>query len=103
MEDKLKTIVTKIEQSSLSNDDKEALYAQISESLHNVVVPVLLKYIPKEQLDSLANNPPKDMVAAFVVLIKNAIQDGKALKEVSDLVDEVLIDVETALQKGGIV
>lgn len=103
MEEKLRAIVVKIEQSSLSNEDKEALYQQISESLHSVVVPVLLKYIPKEQLDALNTTPPKDLAAGFVELIKNSIQDGKVLKDIADLVDEVLVDVETALVKGGVV
>ncbi len=103
MEEKLRALVEKIERSSLSNEDKEALYAQMSESLHSVVVPVLLKYVPKEKLDALANNPPQDMAAAYVDLVKNSIQDGKALQEVSFLVNDVLVDVETGLAKGGIV
>lgn len=102
MEEKLRAIVEKIEHSKLSNDDKEALYTQISESLHSFVLPVFLKYLPKDQLDSLANNPPKDMVTAFIDLIKNALKDGKALGEIATLADEVLVDVESALQKGGI-
>lgn len=103
MEEKLREIVLKIEQSKLSNDDKEALYAQISQSLHSVVVPVLLNHIPKDQLDALATKLPKDMVAAFIDVIKNSIHDGVVFKEISDLIDEILTDVETALQKGGIV
>ena len=103
MEEKLKEIVKKIELSKLSNDDKEALYQQISVSLHSVVVPVLLKYIPKEQLDALTNKEPKDTVDGFVTMLKTAMKDGKAFGEIAALTDEVLADVETALVKGGVV
>jgi hypothetical protein len=101
MEDKLKAIVTKIEQSQLPEDQKEELYATISAGLQATVMPVLLKYMPKDQLTDLSDNPSKVTVESYTKLIEDTIKDGQALKEIAQLMDEVLQEVEKALQEEG--
>ena len=102
MEDKLRQIVTKIEASSLADSDKEDLYATISEGLQATVWPVLLKYMPKEELKDLADNPGKVTVESYANLIENTIKDGQALKEIEGLMNQVLAEVEKALAQEGI-
>ena len=101
-EDRLTDIVVQIEKSGWTDEDKNALYAKISEYLHSVVMPVLLKYTPADELKDLATNPAKDTVEAFVEVMKKPLSDPKMAEELNATVHSVLDDVETALSKGGI-
>lgn len=98
MEAKLKEIVTRIEQSKLSDEDKAELYATISEGLQATVWPILLKYMPKEQLEFLSADPKSRVtVESYAKLIEDTIKDGVALKEIEGLMNEVLGEVDKAL------
>lgn len=101
-EDRLTDIVVQIEKSGWTDEDKNALYAKISEYLHSVVLPVMLKYTPVDDLKDLATNPAKDTVEAFVEVMKKPLSDPKMAEELNATVQSVLDDVETALSKGGI-
>ncbi len=103
MEEKLKAIVTRIEQSKMSNDDKAELYATISEGLQATVWPVLLKYMPKEQLEYLSADPKgRVTVESYAKLIEDTIKDGVALKEIDGLMNNVLAEVDSALKEEGV-
>jgi hypothetical protein len=103
MEEKLKSIVTRIEQSSLSQEEKDELYATISEGLQLTVWPVLLKHMPKDQLDYLAADPKgRVTVESYGKLITDSIKDGEALKEIDAQMNEVLTEVDNALTEEGI-
>lgn len=99
MEEKLKAIVTRIEQSKLSEEDRAELYATISEGLQATVWPVLLKYMPKDQLETLAADKSKVTVESYGKLIEDTIKDGEALKEIDGLMNEVLSEVDKALKE----
>ncbi|MBI3343107.1 hypothetical protein HY087_02095 [Candidatus Gottesmanbacteria bacterium] len=101
MDEKLRTIVSRIEASTLSDADKEELYATISEGLQATVWPVLLKYMPKEELADLSKNPGKVTVESYAKLIEDTIKDGVALKEIEGLMNQVLEEVEKALAQEG--
>ena len=102
MEDKLKAIVTRIEQSKLAEEDKAELYTTISEGLQLTVWPVLLKYMPKDQLDYLAADPKgRVTVESYAKLITDTIKDGEALKEIDSLMNDVLGEVDKALTEEG--
>ncbi len=101
-EDRLTDIVVKIEKSGWTDEDKNALYAKISEYLHSVVFPVILKYTPVAQLKEVAGDSSKDAVDAFVELMKTPLSDPKMAEELNTTIHSVLDDVETALSKGGI-
>lgn len=101
-EDRLTDIVVKIEKSGWTDEGKNALYAKISEYLHSVVLPVLLKFTPVDELKDLANNPAKDTVDAFVEVMKKPLSSPKMAEELNATIHGVLDDVETALSKGGI-
>ena len=94
-------IVVRIEKSGWTDEDKEALYAKISEYLHSVVLPVVLTYTPNAELHALADNP-KASVDEFVVLMKQPFSDPNMFEELNTTVHSVLDDVETALEKGGV-
>jgi hypothetical protein len=103
MEDKLRAIVTRIEQSKLSEEEKAELYATISEGLQATVWPVLLKYMPKEQLEFLSADPKSRVtVESYAKLIEDTIKDGEALKEIDRLMNEVLAEVDKALKEEGV-
>ena len=103
MEDKLNAIITRIEQSKLSEEEKSELYTTISEGMQLTVWPVLLKYMPKEQLDYLAADPKSRVtVESYAKLIEDTIKDGEALKEIDSLMTSVLAEVDKALTEEGI-
>lgn len=103
MEDKLKAIVTRIEQSKLSEEEKNELYTTIAEGLQLTVWPVLLKHMPKDQLDYLAEDPKgRVTVESYAKLIEDSIKDGEALKEIDSLMTDVLAEVDQALTEEGI-
>ena len=102
MEDKLKAIVERIEKSTLSEEDRAELYATISEGLQATVWPVLLKYMPKDQLETLASDKSKVTVESYGKLIEDTIKDGEALKEIDGLMNEVLSEVDGALTHEGV-
>lgn len=103
MEEHLKAIVERIEKSKLSNEDKAELYATISEGLQATVWPVLLKYMPKEQLEFLSADPKSRVtVESYAKLIEDTIKDGEALKEIDGLMKGVLTEVDTALKEEGV-
>lgn len=102
MEDKLRAIVERIEASKLSDTDKAELYATISEGLQATVWPVLLKYMPKEELETLANDTSKVTVESYGKLISDTIKDGEALKEIEHMMGDVLSEVDSALTEEGV-
>lgn len=103
MEDKLKAIVERIEKSKLSEGEKNELYVTISEGLQLTVWPVLLKYMPKDQLEFLSADPKgRVTVESYAKLITDTIKDGKALGEIDGLMNEVLAEVDKALTDEGI-
>lgn len=102
MEEKLKVIVTRVEQSKLSEEDKAELYATISEGLQATVWPILLRYMPKEQLEFLAADKGRVTVESYAKLIEDTIKDGEALKEIERLMNEVLSEVDKALKEEGV-
>lgn len=102
MEDKLKAIITKIEQSDLTNPEKEELYAAISEGLHATVLPVLLKFMPQDQVNDITNNPNTLTVDRYVQLVSEAVKNEQALPEIARSMDALLVEVNRLLAKEGI-
>lgn len=102
METKLKALVERIEKSKLSESDRAELYATISEGLQATVWPILLKYMPKDQLEMLAADKSKVTVESYGKLIEDTIKDGEALKEIDGLMNEVLTEVDKALVEEGV-
>lgn len=102
MDDKLRTVVTRVEMSKLTDDEKEDVYLAIAEGLQSTVWPILIKYMPKDQLDSLAGDSSKVTIESYGKLIEDTVKDGQALKEISDLMQQILDAVDNTLTEQGI-
>lgn len=98
MEEKLKAIVERIERSQLSESEKNELYVLVSEGLQSTVWPIMVKYMPQEDLEYLAADPKSRVtVESYAKLIGDSIKDGEALKEIEETMTGVLENVEKAL------
>ncbi len=102
MEDNLKGLITKIEQSDLTDQEKEELYTAISEGLHATVLPVLLKYMPQDRVDDVTNHPDTLTVDRYVQLISDAVENPAALPEIAKSMEVFLVEVNRLLAKEGI-
>jgi len=102
MDDKLRAVVTRVEMSKLSDAEKEDVYTAIAEGLQSTVWPILIKYMPKDQLEDLASNPSKITVESYGKLIEDSVKDGQALKEIEDLMRQILYKVDQTLTEQGI-
>ena len=102
MDQQLRTVITRIEASKLPDVEKDALYEMIAEGLQSTVWPILLKYMPKDQLEDLSSHPSKVNLESFGKLIEDTVKDGKALTEINDLMVQILNEVDTALTEQGI-
>ena len=103
MEEKLRKIVERIEKYQLSEGEKNELYVLISEGLQSTVWPIMVKYMPQQDLEYLAADPKTRVtVESYAKLIGDTIKDGEALKEIESVMMEVLGDVEQALKDEGI-
>ena len=102
MEEKLRAIVVRIEQSSLDGTDKEKLYQMIAASLQAIALPILVKHMPKDELKDLADNPPKVTVASYLKLLDDTLIDGQALAEIQMTMDKLLAEVDATLKDAGL-
>lgn len=102
MDDKLKAVVTRIEMSKLSEEEKEDVYLAIAEGLQSTVWPILIKYMPKDQLDTLASDSAKVTVESYGKLLEDTVKDGKAIEEINDLMVQIIDQVDKTLTEQGI-
>jgi hypothetical protein len=100
MEDKLKALISRIEQSSLSPEEKAQLYATVSTGLQASIWPTIMQYVPKDKMDAIVAMP-KDQLSAieFAKLIESSILDGKALVEIDDVMNKLLDEIDAALKE----
>lgn len=102
MDDKLRAVVTRVEVSKLTESEKEDVYTAIAEGLQSTVWPILIKYMPKDQLDDLAANPSKVNLETYGKLIEDTVKDGQALKEIETLMQQILAAVDKTLTEQGV-
>jgi hypothetical protein len=101
-EERLSDIVVRIEKSGWTDEDKNALYAKISEYLHGVIAPVVLKYTPQDELMALSDKADKVSIDEFITLMKKPFSNPRIADDLNATVQAVLDDVEVSLEKGGI-
>lgn len=102
LDDRLTSVVMRVEKSGWTDEDKEAMYAAISEYLHDIVLPIVLKYTEGAELKQMAGDPSKVSVDAFIDLLRQPLTDPKMYEELNNTAQSVLDDVEAALAEGGI-
>jgi len=94
----LKPIIKKVESLAIPPSEKMEIYDQISRDMHEVVWPVLLKYIPDEEINKL-NNKPKVNIIELLELVENAVIDKNAISEINEIIDKYLITVNKSLNE----
>lgn len=98
MDEKLTALITRIEQSALSDKAKAQLYTMISAGLQASVWPVLMKHVPAEDLAALAEDPnDKEKVTRYTTLIATAVEKGNALDEIETVMNGLIDEVDAAL------
>lgn len=102
MEDKLTQLVTRIERSNLTDPEKEELYAAISEGLHATVLPVLVKYMPPDQVTEVTDHPEILTVDRYIKLVSDAVANTEAMPEIASAMDGLLNHLDGLLSKEGI-
>lgn len=99
MEERLNSILARIEKSGLSEEDKIKLYGIISESMKAAIWPSLVSRMSKDKIDSLGKASGKDTVYAYIALIEEATKDEKALDEINETLGKLLDEVDAALKE----
>lgn len=99
VEEKLRSIVTHIENSHLSENEKRDLYASMSASLRSAVWPVLVGHMPEEKLKNLSDNTSQVTVEEYYGLIKASLTDSTVLTELESLMLTMLVAAEKVLRE----
>jgi hypothetical protein len=102
MDDKLRVLIAKIEQSDMTDDEKEGVYTVISDGMRALVLPILVKYMPQDQVTELTNSPEQITVDRWVALVEAGLQNEQAQKEIPNVLDKLLVEVTSLLAKEGI-
>ncbi|MBI4065516.1 hypothetical protein HY409_04085 [Candidatus Gottesmanbacteria bacterium] len=99
VEEKLRSIVTYIENSHLLAGEKQHLYATFSASLRSVVWPILVSHMPEEKLSMLSNKASQVTIEEYYGLIKVSLTDMTVLTELEDLMLTMLDGAEKVLRE----
>ena len=102
MDDKLRVLIAKIEQSDMTDDEKEGVYTVISDGMRALVLPILVKYMPQDQVTELTNSHEQITVDRWVALVEAGLQNEQAQKEIPNVLDKLLVEVTSLLAKEGI-
>lgn len=102
MEEKLLTLVTKIENSSLSQEEKDALYDEISQDLRALVWPALFPHMPKDKMDALDKAQGKEAVNLTRDILLTAFNSPGAFEDIEKLMDEFIVEMNKNLALEGI-
>ncbi len=98
VEEKLRSIVTHIENSHLLESEKQHLYATFSASLRSVIWPILVSHMPEERLRELSKNVSQVTIEEYYGLIKTSLTDMTVLTELEDLMLTMLDGAEKVLR-----
>ncbi|HCM38203.1 MAG: hypothetical protein UV61_C0017G0022 [Candidatus Gottesmanbacteria bacterium GW2011_GWB1_43_11] len=98
-EERLRFIVTKVEQSPLPDPEKLKLYTAMREGIKACVMPVLLKNMSKEQLDRLNTHLDEVTPEKFVELVTSALRTPDVYTDMDELLGQVLDSYEKTLQE----
>lgn len=99
VEEKLRSMVTHIENSHLSENEKHDLYVSLSVSLRSAVWPVLVGHMPEDQLKKLAGNISQVTIEEYYDLIKASLTDSTILDELESLMMTMLVAAEKVLRE----
>lgn len=97
----LTQIIERVQNSTLSEEKKADIYAQISIGLRSLVWPILISHIPKQKLaDTVAGS--QLTMEQYAELIESALHDPNTSKEVHASIIEALTEIDALLTKNSI-
>lgn len=102
MEEKLSTLVDRIERSSLLDTDKDHLYVQLRHALEAAVTPVLMSHMPKDALGRFTQNVAALTPEAYIRFIVDAMNTDESFAEAEGSMNEVLDIISATLTESGI-
>ena len=97
----LTNIITRVQQSSLSDEKKADIYTQISIGLHKLVWSVLISHIPESKLKETTSQSQLT-IDQYSDLIEIALQNPAASKELHAITIDSLSEIDAFLTKNGI-
>lgn len=92
-------ITTKVGESTLPEEEKADVYAQVSVGMRHLVWPILLAHVPKDHLEEATKKSKQLSVKGYVDLIDVSIKDPATTKEIHDELKEALDEVEELVNK----
>lgn len=102
-EEKLKLLVLKIENSSLSQDERAEVYIGMREGFKSTYLPVIMKNLSKEELDKLHKDLDHVTPDKFLNLIKSAFRTKQIYKDMDELLMKILTNYEATLKEKKII
>lgn len=97
----LTQIIERVQNSTLSEEKKADIYAQISIGLRKLVWPILISRIPEQKLADTVSQSQLTL-DQYSELIESALHDPNTSRELHDSIIEALIEINTLLTKNGI-
>ncbi len=99
LDGRLRELVGKVENSHLSQKEKEDIYATISFGLHASVWPVLVAYMPEEELARFQKDTSGVTPEIYTGLVRSAIDDPSTEADLDGLMQATLSGVEKVLKE----
>lgn len=94
-------LITRVQLSGLSDEDKAEIYTEINIGLHKLVWSVLVSHIPEEKLSELTTQS-KLTIDQYSDLIELALKSPGMSKELNTEIMDSLSEIETLLTKNGV-
>jgi hypothetical protein len=102
MEEALKALIQRVESAPIPESDKIHLYVEIRYALQAAVTPVILRFLPKEEVHTLIKNLSSVSVEQYIPFIVNALNKEGVLEEIERSMQEVLHEIDTAITESGV-
>ena len=103
IEDHLRDLVTRIENSSLSDDEKDKIYAVICISLNSVVAPVLQQNLPPDKVRQITEHPENATVQTFIDLVEDVDKNTPFRAELDAAMHEVVAAADRTLKARNVI
>lgn len=99
LDQRLRQVIGQVENSHLSQKEKEEVYANINVGLHAAVWPVLVAHMPQAQLTKLSADPVSVTPERYAALIRSAVDDPETEGDLDALMQAALSGVERILKE----
>lgn len=99
LDQRLRQVIGQVENSHLSQKEKEDIYVNISLGLHASVWPVLVAHMPKEDLARFQKDTSGVTPEIYTELVRSAIADPATEGDLDGLMQAALSGVEKMLKE----